>query len=65
MGIQALNIPQRLALLSDGSTVPITNLFDALGDETTDPAEAVAFVCGRSGHWLCDLIANFETVLTH
>lgn len=62
MDIQALNIPARLALLTDGRTVPITNLYDAAGDETEDACDAVVFVCGEGRVWLSDLIASFEAV---
>jgi hypothetical protein len=60
--VQALNVSARLALLSDGTTVPITDLFDAGGANTENPAEAVGFVCGAGGFWICDLISSFDAV---
>jgi hypothetical protein len=60
--VQALNLTGRLALLTDGTTVPITNLFDLAGDETDDLAEAVSFVCGTGQHWWSDLISAFSPV---
>lgn len=65
MDIQALSVPRRLAFLTDGSTVPITNLFDAWGDETDDASEAVSFVCGAGRVWLSDRLDRFETVRVH
>lgn len=65
MYVQALNIATRLALLADGTAVPITNLFDAWGEETDEPAHAVSFVCGVGRLWFSDLISRFETVRTH
>jgi hypothetical protein len=41
----------RLAFLSDGREVPITNLFDAVGQETVDAALAVSFVAGKGDEW--------------
>lgn len=58
--IAAINRSQRLALLDDDSTVPITTLFDAEGDETNDMAEATAFVAGRDRLWFSHAFADFE-----
>lgn len=60
MDIQALHVASRTAILTDGATVPITNLFDAWGDETDDSAEAVSFVCGAGNVWLSDRLDSFE-----
>lgn len=60
----ALNLRKRLALLSDGRTVPVTNMFDASGDDTTECAEAVSFVAGSGREWFCDSTAGFEEVTT-
>jgi hypothetical protein len=65
MDIQALSVPQRLAFLTDGSTVPITNLFDAWGDETDDLADAVSFVCGAGRMWFSDRLDQYQTVRVH
>lgn len=65
MDIQALSLPQRLAFLTNGATVPITNLFDAWGDETDDLASAVSFVCGAGRVWLSDRLDRFVTVTVH
>lgn len=65
MDIQALSLSQRLAFLTDGSAVPITNLFDAWGEETDALEQAVSFVCGAGRVWLSDRLDRFETVTVH
>lgn len=32
--------------MTDGTVAPVTHMFDFEGDDTDDPAEAVAFVAG-------------------
>lgn len=64
MAINAVKALSRLALLSDGTTVPITNLLDADGDETDDPNEAVSFVAGEGDRWFTGLCADFEEMTT-
>ena len=54
--VVAFSLRQALMQLSDGALVAITNLYDAWGDETDDPSEAVAFVAGpdeRGLWWQC------------
>lgn len=63
--VEALSLTKRLAHLSDGRTVPITNLLDAWGDDTADLAEAVAFVCGAGREWWALPLADFETRRPH
>lgn len=46
LDVVAINLPQRLARLSNGIVVPITNLYDGDGNATEDIGEAVQFVCG-------------------
>lgn len=56
----AINCSARRAVLSDGSIFPITNFFDADGDEVSDAADAVRFVAGsdvRGRWWAGDLSA--------
>ena len=48
MSVTAAQWFSRVALLDDGTTVPITNLLDEFGDETDDPDEAVTFVAGEA-----------------
>lgn len=58
--VTAINLERRLALLDDGRTVPITNLFDASGDDTNDAAEAAGFVAGAGREWFADSVADYE-----
>lgn len=60
--LEAVNIRQRLALTEDQQVIPITNLIDAYGDETENPEEAVAFVCGPTmdGKWISDDIESYN-----
>lgn len=62
MSAVAIKTFSRLALLNDGTTVPITNLFDADGDETDDPDLAVSFVAGEADRWFTGLCADYEEV---
>ena len=63
--VELLNLPERTAILTDGSAVPITNLFDAAGAETDDPSEAVSFVCGAGSCWISDRIDSFQQATIH
>lgn len=62
--VQAVNLRERVALLSDGSTVPVTRMMDSDGDDTDDIAECKGFVCGREGIWFFRMMADYETVNT-
>lgn len=64
LDVAALNVHQRLALLSDGEIVPITNLFDAEGCETKDPGQARSFVAGGGAQWFSGDLAAYEGVTT-
>jgi len=46
-----VNLTQRIVLLGDGRTMPITMMVDCEGDETIDAAEAVGVVAGQEGEW--------------
>lgn len=59
-GVVCLNLTRREAVLGDGRVVPVTNLFDADGDETSDPALAVSAVCGEGLEWYAELLADFD-----
>ncbi len=65
MTVDALKTFARLALLSDGSTVPVTNLYDADGNETDDPNEAATFVAGEGDKWFSGAVSDFAEVATH
>ncbi len=60
--IPAINWTQRFALLSDGSTVPVTNLFTIDGEETDDPDEAFSFVAGSGDQWFSGRCDDYEEV---
>ncbi len=60
--IEAINLVKRVALLADGTCVPITNIFDEDGDETDDINEAVAFVAGRGLDWWSDDVNHYLKV---
>lgn len=65
--VSSANLTQRIAMLDDGRSAPITNMVDCTGDETDDPAECWAFVCGPiefDGHekWLAVEMSKFDRV---
>lgn len=65
--VDIVNIAQRVAVLSDGTTRPIVQLLDAEGDETDDVDAAVAFVCGGpdakgKNLWWAATLSDYETV---
>lgn len=62
--VQAVNLRRRLALLTDGASVPITTLLDAEGDETEDAEQAVAFVAGAGRQWFSASLAHYHSVRT-
>lgn len=55
-----VNVRKRFALLTDDRIVPVTNLFDVVGDDTNDPDLAVAFVAGEGREWFAAAIADFQ-----
>lgn len=63
--IHAISLPTRTVFLEDGRILPITNLFDAIGEETADPDEAVSFVCGSGRLWISDRLDSFEAATIH
>jgi len=63
--IIAVNLDQGYAVRDDLATVPILALFDAEGDETTDPAEAVAFTAGTRNQRWTEMLAPFVKVTVH
>jgi hypothetical protein len=58
--IHAINLHRRMAVLTDGSYVPITNLIDCAGMDTDNPDEAVTFVAGAKTTWRVGLIRDFS-----
>lgn len=65
MTVEAVNLADRLALLSDGRTVPVTVMYCAGGDETDDPATAVTCVCGSGEQWFAVRLGDFDPATTH
>lgn len=63
MQIENINLRQKLAILTDGQMVNITNFLDIDGDETTDLEEVTAVVAGpdNCGKWYTDLLDSFTT----
>lgn len=63
IGIVAVNRAQRFALTDRGDVCPIRNFFDAFGDETDDPSEAIAAVAELDAdHWFSIDLTKFEPV---
>jgi hypothetical protein len=62
MRVVSLNLTKRFAVLSDDRIVPVTNLFDIVGEETTDEDEAVSFVAGADSEWFGGPLAAFDQV---
>lgn len=60
MFVHAVNLKRRIAVLDDGTQLPITYLFDAHGEMVDDADEASTFVCGISGMWFHEKLADFE-----
>lgn len=50
--VVAVNLTQRIAVLDDGTQLPVTDLLDRDGRHTDDVEEAAAFVAGPwNGMW--------------
>lgn len=58
--VVAVNLGKRIALLDDGSVIPITDMLDADGDITDDPEDAVTAVAGADAEWLAFSLCDFE-----
>lgn len=61
MDIAAINRAKRIAVLENGETIPITNFFEAGGDEC-DPSDAVTCVAGpcSNGKWYSIDLREYE-----
>lgn len=62
--VVAVNLAKRMALLDDGRVLPITDLFDHLGEETDSAFHATSFVAGEGRDWFSDAIAPYERQTT-
>lgn len=58
--ISAVNLSQRLAILTDSTELKVTNMFDREGDEC-EPEDAVSFVATDGKLWWVGRMADFET----
>jgi hypothetical protein len=61
--VEAINLDARLATFDDGGTGIITDMFDADGEDTADPEEAVAVVIEhkKSGRFFVGLPEDFDS----
>ena len=64
MDIAAINRAKRIAVLESGETIPITNFFEAGGDEC-DPSDAVTCVAGpcSNGKWYSIDLKQYERMI--
>jgi len=61
LSVFAVNLSQRLALMTDNSVREITNMFDAAGEDTEDPAAAVSCVVKNAeDSWFAVRLPEFE-----
>lgn len=60
LDVSSANLTKRIAVLTDGRVVPVTNLFDAEGNDVTEPDDAVSFVCGEGSTWLACAVEDFD-----
>lgn len=60
--VTAVNLRQMLATLSDGTCVPVTEMFDQHSELTVSPDDCVVFICGRGNTWFAKFTDSFEKV---
>ncbi len=60
--IAAINLFRQEALTTDGRVLPITNMMDADGQETTDMAAVVSLVAGEGSEWHAFRRDSFDRV---
>ena len=61
--VVAFSLAGRWAELDDGVQVPLTNMFDADGEETDDPDLCDRFVAGSDAtKWFVHQVADFEAI---
>ena len=65
MRVVAVKLAARVALLSDGSTVPVVMLLDDEGDETDITHDAVSFVAGEGSLWFAERCGDYEQAEAH
>ena len=63
--VLAINRARRIALLNCDCQVPVTDWFDAKGQDCK-PADAIVCVCGDESHgWFTVDLEAFKTVTVH
>lgn len=62
MDVEAINLTEKVAVLNNGTLVPITTFLDSCGMEV-DATEAVSGVCGSGSEWFVFVISDFERTL--
>jgi len=62
-----LSLPERLVILDNGCRLPITNMLDEFGDETSDIKECCSIVAGpmQDGQWLAVVIGDKDRDITY
>lgn len=67
VGIHAINLGARIALLDTNEQIPVTDMFDRDGADTEDATKAVFVVAGpdRRGKWYNLNITSFQPCTLH
>jgi len=63
--VVAFSLVGMWATLDNGAQVPVTNMFDAAGQDTEDPDLCVTFVAGSDAEkWYAHRVCDFEEAKT-
>lgn len=63
LDVAAVNLSAGIARMSDGTTRPITNMFDLDGDETDDPVAAMGCVVkDHEDSWFAVDLLGFDPI---
>jgi len=65
MGVEAINLRQGLALLSNGQTVKINTFIDEEGDECGYETARAFILELPDGTWLADSVDSYATATIH
>lgn len=61
LDVEAVNLVEGIARMTDGTTRMITNMFDVDGDDTDDPVAAASVVVkNHDESWLTVDLADFD-----
>lgn len=60
--VEAVNLKERIALMSNGEVLPIIKFLDMFGEDCDDPQEAVGAVAGpdADGKWAAIMLSEFN-----